>query len=81
MFTQGEPEYREFGDYSPIIEPFRSKPVIVDLNTGKLEIVNNVPKDTNIYWPIYKMIKQFILSTENTIHLFRIRFLTPIFID
>ncbi|BCS81603.1 hypothetical protein CaldiYA01_15630 [Caldicellulosiruptor diazotrophicus] len=54
MFTQGEPEYREFGDYSPIIEPFRSKPVIVDLNTGKLEIVNNVPKDTNIYWPIYK---------------------------
>lgn len=54
MFTQGEPEYRGFGDYSPIVEPFRSKPIIVDLNTGKLEIISNVPEDVNIYWPIYK---------------------------
>lgn len=53
MFAQGEPEYREFGDYSSIIDPFRSKPVILDLNTGKLEIVNDVPKDINAYWPIY----------------------------
>lgn len=53
MFAQGEPEYQEFGDYSSIIDPFRSKPVILDLNTGKLEIVNDVPKDINAYWPIY----------------------------
>ncbi|AZT90761.1 hypothetical protein ELD05_08965 [Caldicellulosiruptor changbaiensis] len=53
MFAQGEPEYQEFGDYSSIIDPFRSKPVILDLNTGKLEIVNDVPKDSNAYWPIY----------------------------
>ncbi|WAM33185.1 hypothetical protein [Caldicellulosiruptor morganii] len=52
MFTQGEPEYKGFGDYSKIIEPFRSKPVVVDLNTGKLEIVNGIPKNINIYWPI-----------------------------
>jgi len=53
MFAQGEPEYKGFGDYSSIIDPFRSKPVILDLNTGKLEIVNDVPKDINAYWPIY----------------------------
>ncbi|WPX09667.1 hypothetical protein [Anaerocellum danielii] len=53
MFTQGEPGYQEFGGYSSIIDPFRSKPVILDLNTGKLEIVNDVPKDINAYWPIY----------------------------
>ncbi|WP_039765644.1 MULTISPECIES: hypothetical protein [unclassified Caldicellulosiruptor] len=53
LFTQGEPEYRGFGDYSTINDPFKSKPVILDLNTGKLEIVNDVPKDINVYWPIY----------------------------
>lgn len=52
LFTQGEPEYRGFGDYSTINDPFRSKPVILDLSTGKLEIVNDVPKDINLFWPI-----------------------------
>lgn len=53
IFSQGEPQYKGFGDYSTIKEPFRAKLVFLDFKRGNLEFIEEISKDLNAYWPIY----------------------------
>ncbi|WAM32825.1 hypothetical protein [Caldicellulosiruptor morganii] len=52
IFSQGNPEYKQFGDYSNIKDPFRTKLVLLNIKSKGLEYINQNPEDINVYWPV-----------------------------
>ncbi|NPV30545.1 MAG: hypothetical protein HPY58_13045 [Firmicutes bacterium] len=58
LFSQGKPDYREFlgegNQYTgpDVPDPFRAKLVLLELETGRLTHLRNIPPDLNSYWPL-----------------------------
>ncbi|MGI9952635.1 hypothetical protein V3F56_09775 [Moorellaceae bacterium AZ2] len=58
LFSQGKPDYREFlgeGDQYTgprVSEPFRAKIGLLEVESGKISYLQNIPPDLHAYWPL-----------------------------
>jgi Tol biopolymer transport system component len=61
LFSQGKPDYREFlgeGDQYTgprVPEPFWAKIGLLELESGKISYLQNIPPDLNAYWPLTEL--------------------------